>query len=206
MNYKKKSLVSILIAFLILSFLVGSIFYLRKSEEPTKEKVWSSPEDYIIVNHSDYSLLKNTKIGLKMKVVAPWEIIIRSEGVNDNIGTVVIKTPETKLNESGGIDDGCQIIFTTKKNKLGAESLKAEIQNFNEVNKKSNDDFKKTITTIDKNIQGLQTKIENKEYYHSRIQFSYQNHVSELRGLFFADSIQECKNDFNNIIKTITLN
>ncbi len=145
----------ILIIILILA--AGAVFFYFKQEK--REKV-GSPDDYVIIETEEGTIVENKKAGLTMKAPEGWSV----RKINVMEGSVVFYSPDAQgLNPDKirpPLQQGCMIETVVDYRKINTEDLKEEIKenhsflaiqydNFEEIEIKGKNILKNTFDCLE---------------------------------------------------------
>jgi len=124
---KKKNIIFVLIIITLL--VIGGVFWWINRPKEIK----GSPDDYVIKDTQEGSVVENSKAGLRFKVPDGW----RAKKVEVEEGSVVLYSPDAESVYPTGslrppLKKGCMIEIAVGYRKMDFEKLKKEIQRIHE--------------------------------------------------------------------------
>ncbi len=229
MKIKSKSRAFIGLTFIILLFLGGRFFYdyLNYKKELEEERKWQeliaveheSLDNYKIIEDSGKQMIINESIGISFQVPNSWNIEKEEGTLNNPNNYIIMSSPDLVIDkiESNNfeyISKGCWIGVYTTLDYFEYIYIKNEIE---EIKGTESKESYEDIIEINNHL-GLR-EIYNKEYNNEELGaiellFSGiyiaipldQKTVITVHGIFSNIDKDICVNEFDNLIKNISLN
>jgi len=195
----KKNLV---LAFIILLLIGGGVFWWQKRE------IKGSPEDYVIKETVEGKFVENKKAGLIVKVPEGWEV--KKMGTEEELeeGAMVFYSPNTEGELQGGkiappLTKGCIIHVGVIHKEIDLAKLKLEVRyNLALLGVKSEEFEEVTIN----NYPALKTTADTQKLGNSiGIDIPYKNRLYSFFLLLASDEKENCVQEFNKFLETISI-
>lgn len=194
---KKQKL--IILAIIILVLVGGGLFYWWQNRE-----IKGSPEDYVIIETEEGTIVENKRAGLTVRAPEGWEV----KKIDPLEGSVVFYTPDIegkKQNEiiTPPLKKGCGIETAVVYKKMDFEEMKKEIEEIHTGLGMKADKFE--LITIN-NRQALKNTFDSKVIGPSvNICFSNKNKLYSFGIYWGPDEKEECIGKFDEFLKTVSI-
>lgn len=193
---KKQKL--IILTIIILVLVGGGFFYWWQNRE-----IKGSPEDYVIIETEEGTIVENKKAGLIVKVPEGWKV----QKIKFSEGSIVFYTPDVEerwLNELIPLESGCGIDTAVVYKKMNFDEIKKEIKDIHAGLGIKSEEFE--IITID-GQQALKNTFDSLLLGPGIATYFTQKNKLYSFCLYWALGEKEkCVQEFDKFLETVSIN
>lgn len=192
----------IILAVIILILVAGGFFWWWQGRE-----IKGSPEDYVIRETPEGKIIENKKAGLSLKVPEGWEAQ-KIEDIEE--GSLVMQTSdiEGKKNKKSVVTppltEGCGIEITITYKKMNFEEIREEAKEIHWMLVPKDEKFEKIILD---NKEALKNTVETEASGPMMaVYVPTSDKVYTFTLIWASDEKEECMQEFDKFLKTVSIN
>jgi len=194
---------SIILAFLVM--LVMGIFlwseYSKQAEEWLPAVKFEAPENYVIKETSEGTIVENISAGISFKVPDDWTVDKEEIGTDEWI--VNVSSPDVEADEYGFLIKGCGISAWVEYDKITADIIRWRIEDPERFSAEISGGYE----SIEINgYPALKTILENLEWGQSvSIGIPIEDKICVFDTRFLPEEIERCSQEFDQFLQGINI-
>ena len=200
---EKKSCFLLIVTFFIM--LIGGIFlwseYAKEAEEWLPGVRFEPPENYVIKDTPEGTIVENKNAGISFKVPDNWTADKEEVGIDEWIVNVL--SPDAELNESGLLIGGCGVSFWIEYDKITADITRYRIEDPERFSAEISGGYESAEIS---DFAALKTTIEKPKWGQSvSIGIPREDKIYIFETRFLPDETGKCSQAFEKFLKRVSI-